>query len=255
MDAHPDAETATTQPQGSDSQAFRALGSEPRLDLLRELAAGDGTVLELSRATGLRPSAVRYHLGVLLQDGLIERVSDHRDGHVGRPTNRYRLRARSVVNGFPPRHYDTLAEVLLNVLCGTLSQKERHKALYEAGRKGGRSFVATIQRGTGVGEWTPEDFVRHCVEGQMTRMGMRCQVVDARGNRVRYRAYTCPFQELAARYPEPVCDSLDAGFHDGIAEGLGPHVENRRFACLGHGDPYCEYSVMWTRARSREERR
>ncbi len=252
MDTHPIVAGYTVRPHANDSQAFHALGSQARLDILRELAIGARNVPELAKTTGLRPGVIRYHLGVLLQDGLVEHVQTGHEGRVGRPTNRYRLRSQPAIDGFPPRRYETLSEILLAVVTTSLGRNDWTQALYRAGRESGRNLIAAIQRGAGIQEWTPLQFVQRCVEGYMPGMGMRTQVVESRGDRVQYRTFTCPFQELATKYPDPVCDSLDAGFHDGIAEGLGTNVENRRLACLGHGDPYCEYALQWKRDRSEE---
>lgn len=248
-------EAETAQPRASDSQAFHALGSEARLGLLRVLAVGERTLDQLRRATGLREAAVRYHLGILLQDDLVERVPARPDGRVGRPTNRYRLRATPGVSGFPPRQYETLSEVLLGVVCSSLDRRGWERALYQAGRGSGHQMIDSIRQTAGVDRWTPERFVQHFLSDAMRSMGVQTEVVESHRDRVRYRTLTCPFQELAARYPDRICDHLDAGFHDGVADGLGPRVVNRRSSCMGHGDPFCEYTVQWKRRASKEEGR
>jgi DNA-binding transcriptional ArsR family regulator len=50
---------------------YRALGDETRLRLLRELAAGDRRLAELSKALGLAKSTLHGHLGVLRSAGMV----------------------------------------------------------------------------------------------------------------------------------------------------------------------------------------
>ena len=245
-------DSATPNPRVSESQAnasvtFQALGSGLRLRILRELASGDRGVADLSATLDVAPATVRYHLGVLLQDGIVDKGLVHREGRIGRPRDHFRLRQSHVIDGFPVRRYETLSEILLSVVTAFLPPARWQRALYEAGRASGRQLVAAIGGEVHGDGWTPERFVRDCLAGPFAAMGLQTEVVDLRKDRVQYRAFTCPFQELAVKYPDRICDHLDVGFHEGVAEGLGPGVVTRRLACMGHGAPYCEYSLRWTK--------
>ena len=100
------------------AEAFQTLGSDARLKILKELLRGEQAIAELAAAVGLQPVTVRYHLNVLIGDGLVENLTSHRDGDVGRPPVRYRLRREGIIRGSPPRQYEMLAEVLLVIIHG-----------------------------------------------------------------------------------------------------------------------------------------
>ena len=34
---------------------------------------------------------------------------------------------------------------------------------------------------------------------------------------------------------------------DGVVKALGPDFEGERLNCMGHGDPYCRYKILWIR--------
>ncbi|MFQ5838954.1 MAG: helix-turn-helix transcriptional regulator [Thermoplasmata archaeon] len=228
------------------SEAFQALGSDARLRILQQLMRGDCSVSELARAMSLHPVTIRYHVNILLRDGLVEQLSHHREGAVGRPTTRYRIRYERMIGGFPPRHYEVLSEILLQTITESLARDRWERALYAAGRESGRQLIEAIEKDAQVSVWNPKRFVHLYMEGALANLGMQTEVVELRDDSVQYRAFTCPFQELALKYPDKICDYLDVGFHEGIAEKLGTNVVHERLACMGHGDPHCEYCVRWT---------
>ena len=63
--------TAGGEPDQDLVLVYRALGDETRLRLLRELAAGDRRLAELSKALGLAKSTLHGHLGVLRSAGMV----------------------------------------------------------------------------------------------------------------------------------------------------------------------------------------
>lgn len=236
----------------SSAEAFQALGSDVRMNILRNLIRGDCSVAQLARAARLHPATIRYHLSILLQDGLVEKVPTRRDGRVGRPTTRYCIR-NVEIGGFPPRRYEILSEILLLTMGRLLDRQRSDQALYEAGRESGQRMVAGVEEAAKVSEWGPREFVQHCLLGAFASMGMQTEVVQERDDFVRFRAFTCPFQELAVKYPDRVCDSLDRGFHEGIATRMGSLVVGERLACMGHGDAFCEYSLHWAKLKEAEQ--
>lgn len=220
------------------------LGSDSRLRILQELMRGDRSVSELAGSVDLHPATIRYHLNVLLRDDLIEQIVRRRTGVIGRPEVRFRIREGRKPEGFPPRQYEMLSEILLQVVVDSHDPEDWKRTLYSAGRRAGIQLMEAIDR-EGKAAWTPRRFVDSFLKGVVARMGMQTEVVDLRRDGVQFRAFTCPFQELAKRYPDKVCDYLDRGFHEGIAEKLGAGVVHERLACIGHGSPFCEYRVRW----------
>jgi predicted ArsR family transcriptional regulator len=247
----PDAEAAARlledEQIGSSAlaEAFQALGSDVRVRMLKELLQGERDISELIQATGLRSGSVRYHLNILIGDGLVEKFTRHQEGDVGRPPLRYRLRPAGIAQGLPLRQYRLLSEVLLDVIRGSLSPAEQERALYGAGKQVGRRLIEAVASEADVAEWDADLFVRVFLQEALPRMGSLTTVVDRTEAAVQYRAMTCPFQELAVRRPSMICDAFDSGFHEGVAESLGSQVRFKRLACIGHGDPYCEYALRW----------
>lgn len=233
--------------------AFHALGSEARLKLLRELLQGDRDVADLSEAVGLHPVTVRYHLNILVGDGLVQKMTTPREGEVGRPPILYRLRQKELVESFPPRRYEMLSEILLSVVGASMGEEEARRVLFQAGLRTGEDLIKALEQEGGISHWTPDRFARAYVEGAMAAMGLVASVVEQGEDSVQYRSFVCPFQELALKYPDKICDHLDAGFHQGIANALGPEVVHERLACIGHGDPHCEYRVRWKSGKEETE--
>lgn len=58
------------------AQRFRVLGEAARLQLLQELFAGEATVQDLCRRTGLAQANVSKHLGLMADQGLVARRKD-----------------------------------------------------------------------------------------------------------------------------------------------------------------------------------
>ena len=240
----------TARVPGEGPRAFNALGSDIRIEILSALAAHDRTVTELSRELRAHPATLRYHLGLLLSQRLIEEVRPEARGTRGRPPVRYRAARHVSVRGFPPRHYEVIAEASLQVLVDTLGEEQASRHLREKGTTFGKAIIDGVAQQTGVDRWTPEGFGRHVLGGIFRDFGMIGEVLATGPHHITYRAFTCPFLELAEKMPKLVCDSLDTGFHDGVDAALGARTE--RVACMGHGSAYCEYRMTWpTRNRAK----
>ncbi len=227
-------------------EAFQALGSDVRLNLLKELIKGDCDISKLAEAVRLHPVTVRYHINILVSDGLVEKLVIHREGEVGRPPIRYRIRHKGMIGRFPPRLYEMLSEILLGIIDESLSREKWERMLYDAGREAGRQMIRATEMETQITVWNPRRFVQLYLEGALANLGLVTAAVEVGNDFVQYRGFTCPFQELALKYPEKICDYLDVGFHEGVAERLGTNVRHERLACMGHDDSYCEYRVRWT---------
>ncbi len=229
----------------SATESFQALGSEPRLGILQELQHGERGVSDLAKAVGLHPVTVRYHLGILLRDGLIEQVRYRREGGIGRPAALYRVRTDAGVEGYPPRRYEMLSEILLRLISQSLDRKALEKALRGAGQTTGQQLLEAIDAEAQVPVWNPGNFVEFFLKRAMSRMGIDVEILAVGEDLVHYRAYGCPFRELAERYTEEICDNLDLGLYEGITQSMGSGVAFERLACIGHGDPNCEYRLRW----------
>jgi len=165
----------------------------------------------------------------------------------------YRAARHGVIQGFPRRHYEVLAEVALRALVSEAGPERATVLLREMGVGVGRSMVESIAARAGVREWTPEAFQRHFLEGAMRDFGIASTILSRTSRSIEYRCFTCPFLEAAEKMSDLVCDSLDVGFHEGVNQAMGP-VSTERIACMGHGSPFCQYRVVWRAAPARRRR-
>jgi predicted hydrocarbon binding protein len=143
-----------------------------------------------------------------------------------------------------------MSEIALEALTNSLGRAEALKVLRETAKARGLQMVGYLASSGGPGSWTPEVFACTFVQGGIRNMGVDVEVLNQDETRVRYRMFDCPFQELAQQDNDLVCDNLDAGFYEGVLEALGGGLGFRRFACIGHGDAFCEYEFNWPAGES-----
>ena len=246
---------AVLRPQSpsGDARRFDALGSDVRNRVLEFLSKGEATVLQIAAGVHANPATLRYHLGLLLREGLVEEIRPHSQGSRGRPAILYRTTRRAVVPGFPERHFDMLALAAIQTLVEASGGREAARRLSKKGAEVGRTMVESVAAQDAVGRWSPESFERLVLQGLFPAFGVSCKVLSRGPDSLTYRSFTCPFLELAEKIPEYVCDAMDTGFHEGIDRSVG--AVTTRVACMGHGDSHCEYAMSWpASSRSRRTR-
>jgi predicted ArsR family transcriptional regulator len=229
--------------------AFAALASHARYQILDALASRPKTIKELTQELRLHRITVRYHLTFLLREGFVEEAPVLRRGKAGRPASLYQTARHASIPGFPVRHFELIAQAALAALLEALGEGDARHRLYDKGKALGAGVVRGIAATKNVKKWTPSAFDEHVLRGSYREMGVSTEVLAASANTIEYRAFSCPFLELAEQMPDVVCDALDSGFHDGMDEALGGALTTRRM-CMGHGDLYCEYVVNWPPPRS-----
>jgi predicted ArsR family transcriptional regulator len=180
----------------------RALAEPSRERLLEELdRAPDGLdVAELSHHLGLHANTVRWHLGVLVDAGLVE-ATRPRPAGAGRPPLVYRALERPAARD----DYRLLASVLAASLDTAPDGAARAEA---AGREWGRYLV----------ERPPVPFAR---PGEEEAVGALVTLLDANGfaperddDRACVHMHRCPFRELAEQHGAVVC-----ALHLGLVRG------------------------------------
>lgn len=182
----------------------RALGDSTRNRLFRYVANASEPVgvAELTDYVRLNHNAVRQHLAVLKDAGLIVEEVEERN-RIGRPRLLYRLHPEAAGLWGTPGPYAWLANLLSEAL-------RRNEDPRQTGRREGHR-VATQLYGTE----DPMDVLEETV----TRRGFR-PVRTERGHQVHFVLGRCPFAEVAIEHPDTVC-RLHLGFAEGLAEGLG----------------------------------
>lgn len=182
----------------------RALGDPTRHRLFRYIAAAPAavSVAELTGFVRLNHNAVRQHLAVLRDAGLVIEEAERRD-RPGRPRLLYRLQPEAAGGWGTAGPYAWLAGMLSAAVRRGLGARQ-------AGRQEGHRRAADL-----AGSGDPAAVL----EAEMTRRGFR----PSRAGReptVELVLGRCPFAEVAAADPETVCQ-LHLGLAEGLAEGLG----------------------------------
>ena len=182
----------------------RALGDATRYRMFRYIvnAAAPVGVEELTGHVRLNHNAVRQHLAVLKEAGLVIEETEQRD-RPGRPRLLYRQHPEVAERWDVPGSYAWLASLLSAAV-------RRRQEPRQAGRQDGRRLAAGIS-----GRGDPADLM----EQELSRRGFRPARTE-RGRRLEFTLGRCPFAEVAAADPGTVCQ-LHLGLAEGVTEGLG----------------------------------
>ena len=194
----------------------RALGDPTRHHIFRYIAEADRPVgvAELTEDVGLNHNAVRQHLAVLVDAGLVVEEVEERQ-RPGRPRLLYRLAPEAEGSWGTAGPLEFLASALAEVIATASSP-------YEVGRRLGAERAGELAAGPDVDGMT-------VIEEELERRGFRPTVkTRARGGVVEFALHRCPFASVATASPEVVCE-LHRGLADGLADGLG-RLEVSEFA-------------------------
>lgn len=185
-------------------QEARALGDPTRHRLFRYIADAPGPVgvAELTEYVRLNHNAVRQHLAVLKDAGLVTEEVEERL-RPGRPRLLYRLHPEAAGKWDTPSAYAWLASLLSDAVRRRLDPRQ-------VGRQDGHRRAAEL---TGAGEGID------LLEAEIARRGFRPTRIE-RGRRVEFVLGRCPFADVAGSDPDTVCQ-LHLGLAEGLAEGLG----------------------------------
>lgn len=182
----------------------KALADRTRVRLFRYIASAPASVsvAELTDHVKLNHNAVRQHLAVLKEAGLVvEEVEDRM--RPGRPRLLYRLQPDVSGRWGIAGAYPWLAGLLASAV-------RRKQDPRQVGRQDGHRRAAELS-GTA-------DAV-DLLETEMVRRGFRPTRLD-KGRRLEFVLGRCPFAEVAESDPGTVCQ-LHLGLAEGFAEGLG----------------------------------
>jgi len=185
----------------------RALGDPTRHHIFRYIAdsARPVGVAELTADVKLNHNAVRQHLAVLRDAGLVLEEVEERD-RPGRPRLLYRIAPEVEGSWGTSGPLEFLAQALAEVISTSSSP-------YEVGRRLGRQRASELASELDVAE------PAQVLEDEMSRRGFRASA-KAGAAKVELALHRCPFASVAERSPEVVCE-LHRGLTDGLCEGLG----------------------------------
>lgn len=186
-------------------QEAKALGDPTRHRIFRYVAASAVPVgvAELTAYMGLNHNAVRQHLAILVNAGLVIEELEPESGRPGRRALQYRLRPDAAGAWDTDGPYEWLASLLAEAV-------ERQASPHEVGKEAGRRMAVEVRDGADVLE---------TLEREMERRGFR-PARTVKGSRVDFVLGRCPFEDVAAKNATTVCQ-LHLGLAEGLAEGLG----------------------------------
>jgi len=170
-------------------------------------------VSEIAGQAGIHPNTARFHLGVLVADGVIERMVEEPSGP-GRPRVVYRARPGMARGG--ERRYGVLAEILLGCLAGAVSGR----AAADAGRAWGERVIG---RAAPFGQVSGAEAVSRVLV-LLDELAFAPETVTCEdGLPAQVRLRHCPFLELAEHHRDIICP-LHLGLIQGAFAGLASPV-------------------------------
>ncbi|HWG75089.1 MAG TPA: helix-turn-helix domain-containing protein [Acidimicrobiales bacterium] len=220
---------------------FKALGDSTRYAIYQELSRAEAPLAtaDLAARVELHPNTVRPHLERMREVGLLEMSVDGH-GSVGRPQHYWSVAPNGPALGLEPSGFRLLAHLLADVAArGGLGEDDLRSIGRAQGRE--RRPAGPSRPGRRPG--------RACVQAlvdQLNDLGFD-PTVEHEGDLATVAFSRCPFRELAAAFPDVVCQ-LHRGLTEGILERVGAgegtrrSVEVRSFGTLVDEEP-CQVTL------------
>lgn len=175
----------------------------------------------LAQATGIHENTVRFHLGRLLDDGLVERQRGESPGP-GRPP--WTFVARRDHDGAGRENYELMATVLSDFV--EHSSEQPAAVAQEAGRAWARRQAPADAQGPGD---TPPEATDGATRAWDAALDELARVLDATGfapeltvqpDGATVRVHHCPFLSIA-RTDQTVPCGVHLGLMEGVLEAVG----------------------------------
>lgn len=177
-------------------------------------AEGPVGVAEVAEQVGVHANTARFHLDSLVEEGVIERLTDAPSGR-GRPRISYRARPGLARGG--ARRYQLLAEMLLGQLAGG---DEPASTAKKAGHAWGTHLITRPAPGHTVDAKEAVERLTTMLDEMDFAPDPVGNQDDAAGDIGRIRLRHCPFLELAEPHRNLVC-TLHLGLMQGALSELG----------------------------------
>lgn len=227
-----------------EAEAYRALSSKSRLDILKLLYRKPMSVEEIAQKLSLQPITIRHHLQSLVEAGFIEAIEE-RAGSVGRPKIHYKMVKEPRLVSYPKRRYLMLSSFIVNTLRFMLGETQAKKILRQAGLEMGANTTKRLETEHDIREWSLKAYDRFFVKDYLEKMGSEPETVEVTDRKIVYRLHNCLFFEMAVKMPEIMCDTVHESFHEGLIKTMGKEATINRLTCMSKGDQYCEHSIEW----------
>jgi len=213
------------------------LADPTRFGIYRFVAERPGdpaSVLDVAAEFGLHPNVARMHLSKLEQTGFLA-TSQRKGPSGGRPAKLYSLAPGVRSLSFPPRRYDLLAELALEVLAAVAKDSLVEDLCRRAGQSEGRRYLTEVG-GLPRDRGALAAAVRTVAEAQGLLPDVRWHDgvlhVDVRN---------CIFREPAVRHPELAC-LMHHAYLRGLVEafaGASAEPIQRQGVSIGDGGDCC----------------
>jgi predicted ArsR family transcriptional regulator len=200
------------------------------------------TVNEIAEEFAIHRNAAKHHLDRLLEAGLLRaefrRINGRRGPGAGRPSKLYSATGMEVSFSIPERHYDLLAQLLLQALT-------RGDDLETVGSRFGRQLADATKA------QTPEtadaaDGVRAVLDG----LGFGPTVETDEDGKMWITTQNCPFGWVAMQASEGEVCRLDRAIVSGVLEGFGCGPRQvRGHTSIAAGHDVCVREVIPRRKR------
>lgn len=183
---------------------------------------------------GIHRTVARSHLEKLVEAGLLGWATRRRSGG-GRPAKIYFSRGRLEAQ-VPPRRYEQLARLLLEVVSTMPAKESVDDRAHEAGYALGRA-VARAQP-NGAGAERPGGLSLEAAASWLAAEGYGVHVVQTSARQFAIEIANCVYREVAETAPSLVC-ACDRGLLCGLlAVEENGHTQTR---CIATGDPVCRH--------------
>ncbi len=196
---------------------------------------------DIADAVGIDRRLAGFHLDKLVEQGFLEadfRKRERGGPGAGRPPKVYSLAATEAAVTLPERHYDVLAQLLLEAMAEPGTPEEQ---LEHVGFAFGQS-LAKDQLTRGESVFTPTQAIAEVVR-ILTRFGFAAESGGATQDHTTIRACSCPFEEMAFHDPVRVC-GLDRSIWRGVLSVYAPGATIETTATRPEGDEACVAEVV-----------
>jgi predicted ArsR family transcriptional regulator len=215
------------------------------MQILKLLYRRPLSVEQLAEKLNLQPITIRHHLQDLLESGIIE-YYEQRSGGAGRPRAFYRVVKATSPTSFPRRQYLFLSEYMINGIMQVFGKTKGEGFLKKIGTKMGEGVIKKLEAEHEVTLWSVKAYEDYFVSEYLEREGAEPEILGTSDNKIVYRLHNCLFSELSTKMPDVMCDVLHESFHEGISKAMRKDLQISRATCMGHGDPYCEHTCVWS---------
>jgi len=153
-----------------ETEAYRALSSKSRLDILKMLYKKPMSVEDLAQRLKLQPITIRHHLQSLVEAGFIE-AYEERAGSVGRPKIHYKMVREPQIVSYPKRRYLMLSNFIVSTLRYVLGEDQAKKILKKAGVEMGENTAKRLESEHEIKDWSIKSYEEFFVKDYLEKVG------------------------------------------------------------------------------------